>query len=48
MGLGGDLPGIERDQLMVLPESEWERHKTELTYEGWAAKTMSAEKAGSR
>jgi dienelactone hydrolase len=47
MGLGGDLPGIARDQLMVLPQAEWERHKDELTYEGWAAKTMAAEVAAS-
>jgi dienelactone hydrolase len=44
MALGGALPGIERDRLMVLPESDWEKLRTQLTYESWADKTLAAEK----
>jgi dienelactone hydrolase len=42
--LGTGFPGIKREDLMVLPEAEWEARKDELTYEGWAAKAMAAER----
>ncbi len=44
--LGTGLPGIKRDDLMVLPPAEWERMKDRLTYEAWAAKTLGKEQAG--
>jgi len=46
--LGGSLPGVERDKLMVLPASDWETLRSQLTYEGWAEKTLAAEQAASR
>ena len=42
--LGTGLPGIPREQLMVLPDAQWEELKGQLTYEAWAAK-MKAEEA---
>ncbi|SNT27691.1 Acetyl xylan esterase (AXE1) [Granulicella rosea] len=46
--LGTGLPGIAREQLMVLPADEWEREKNVLTYESWKEKTMAAEQAMKR
>ena len=43
--LGTGLPGIPREDLMVLPSSEWEKNKDRLTYEAWAQKTMAAQQA---
>lgn len=43
--LGTGLPGIKREDLMVLPEADWLAMKDQLTYEAWAAKTAAAEKA---
>lgn len=43
VGLG--LPGIPRQELMVLLEADWQRLKDRLLYDAWAAKTMAAEKA---
>jgi len=43
--LGTGLPGIPREDLMVLPHSEWEKNKDRLTYEAWAQKTMAAQQA---
>ena len=43
--VGTGLPGIARADLMVLPESDWERMKDRLTYEAWAQKAMAAETA---
>ena len=40
MAVGGDVPGLTRAQLTVLPEAEWERLKNQLTYDAWAAKVM--------
>jgi dienelactone hydrolase len=37
------LPGINRADLMVLPEEEWLRQRDQLTYAAWAAKTKLAE-----
>jgi dienelactone hydrolase len=48
MALGGALPAIARDQLMVLPAADWEKLRTELTYESWAEKTLAAEQASLR
>jgi hypothetical protein len=45
--LGTGLPGIPREDLMVLPPSEWERSKDRLIYEAWAQKTMAAQQAAS-
>jgi dienelactone hydrolase len=41
--LGVGLPGIKREDLMVLPAADWTRMKDELTYEAWAAKAMAVE-----
>ena len=51
--LGTGLPGIPRDQLTALPDSDWEKLKLELIYEGWAqtanaAATVKARTPGSR
>jgi hypothetical protein len=43
--LGTGLPGIPREDLMVLPHSEWEKNKDRLTYDAWAQKTMAAQQA---
>jgi hypothetical protein len=48
MALGGSLPGIERDRLMALPASDWERLRAQLTYESWAEKTLAAEQRETR
>ncbi len=45
--LGAGLPGIRREDLMVLPDKEWEGMKNRLTYEAWAAKTLAVERGGS-
>ena len=41
--VGTGLPGIRREDLMVLPAEEWERERDSLTYEGWAAKAHALE-----
>ena len=41
--LGTGFPGISREQLMVLPDAEWETLKGRLTYEAWAAKLKEEE-----
>lgn len=46
--LGTGFPGIKREDLMVLPSSQWERQKDRLTYEAWAAKTMAVQQAMSQ
>ncbi|ADW70293.1 alpha/beta hydrolase family protein [Granulicella tundricola] len=38
--LGTGFPGLQRPQLTVLPDADWERLKGRLTYEAWAEKTM--------
>ncbi|RSL17630.1 alpha/beta hydrolase family protein [Edaphobacter aggregans] len=43
--LGKGYPGIKREDLMVLPERDWEAMKGRLTYEAWAVKTLAAERA---
>ncbi len=48
MALGGALPGIARERLMVLPAGDWEKLRSELTYESWAEKTLAAEQAEAR
>jgi dienelactone hydrolase len=48
MALGGALPGIAREQLMALPAEDWEKLRSELTYESWAEKTLAAEQAAAR
>ena len=48
MALGGALPGVAREQLMALPASDWEKLRSELTYESWAEKTLAAEQAAVR
>jgi dienelactone hydrolase len=45
MALGSGFPGIQHDELNVLPDAAWQRLKPELTYEAWAEKTMAAEEA---
>ena len=41
--VGAGFPGIPRADLMVLPDADFNRLKDRLIYEGWAAKTTSAE-----
>jgi hypothetical protein len=41
--LGTGFPGIKREDLMVLPDADWQRMKDRLTYEGWAEKTKADE-----
>jgi dienelactone hydrolase len=42
--MGTGLPGIKREDLMVLPDAEWEGMKDKLTYEAWAEKTLAVER----
>jgi dienelactone hydrolase len=44
--LGSGLPGIRREDLMVLPDQDWEALKDRLSYEAWAAKTLVSERSG--
>jgi len=46
--LAAGLPGIQRQDLMVLPDADWESLKEQLTYEAWAAKASAAEAAMAR
>ena len=39
------LPNIQREDLMVLPDADWQAMKDQLTYESWAAKAAAAEAA---
>jgi hypothetical protein len=41
----GEFPPIKREDLMVLPEKEWEAQKDRLTYQAWEEKTLAAEQA---
>lgn len=41
--VGQSFPGISRTDLMVLPDSQWEKQKDLLTYEAWAARTKTFE-----
>jgi hypothetical protein len=41
--LGTGLPGLPREDLMVLPAADWNKLKDQLTYESWAAKTKAEE-----
>jgi dienelactone hydrolase len=41
--LGTNLPGIQREDLMALPQADWQRLKDRLTYTAWAQKTKAAE-----
>jgi dienelactone hydrolase len=43
--LGTGFPGIKREDLMALPESEWLRQNDRLTYAAWATKAKVAEEA---
>jgi dienelactone hydrolase len=45
LALGTNIPGIQHDQLNVLPDADWARLKDQLVYENWAEKTMAAERA---
>jgi len=38
MAVGADVPGVKREDLMVLPAADWERLKSQLVYEAWAEK----------
>jgi dienelactone hydrolase len=42
------LPNIKREDLMVLPEADWNAMKDQLTYEAWAAKAAAAEAASAK
>jgi dienelactone hydrolase len=41
--LGTGLPGIPREDLMSLPDADWQRLQDRLTYAAWAGKTRAAE-----
>jgi hypothetical protein len=43
--VGSGFPGIKREDLMVLPETEWNSLKDRLTYEAWTAKATAAEQS---
>jgi dienelactone hydrolase len=43
--VGTNVPAIPRSSLMVLPEPDWLRLESQLTYASWAAKTLAAEQA---
>ena len=43
--LSTGLPGIKRQALIVMPDSDWEALKDRLTYEAWATKTLAKEQA---
>ena len=42
--VGQGFPGIAREDLMVLPDEEWQKQKDLLTYEGWARRTEQIER----
>ena len=42
--VGTGFPAIKRDDLMVFTPEEWKEDENRLTYEAWAAKTLSLEK----
>ena len=42
MALGKKIPGVKREELMVLPASDWEKLRSELIYESWADRTLAA------
>jgi dienelactone hydrolase len=44
LAVGTGMPAIVREDLMVLPDADWENLQGRLTYEAWAAKEMVAEK----
>ena len=46
--LGTGFPGIKRQDLMVLPDKDWQAMKDRLTYEAWAEKAMAAEAQAAR
>ena len=46
--LGTGFPGIKREDLMVLPESDWLAMKDRLTYASWAEKAKAAEASAAR
>ena len=41
--VGTGFPAIKREDLMVLPEAEWQKQKDSLIYEGWAERTRRLE-----
>src|SRR6185312_5643764 len=41
--LGAGFPGIKREDLMVLPDKQWQAMKDRLTYAAWAEKAAAAE-----
>jgi dienelactone hydrolase len=46
--LGTGFPAIKREDLMVMPPSDWASLKARLTYEAWAAKTLTLEHQGAQ
>jgi len=45
LALGTNIPGIQHDQLNVLPDPDWQRLKPDLIYENWAQKIIAAEQS---
>ncbi|SEC44737.1 alpha/beta hydrolase family protein [Terriglobus roseus] len=46
--VGTSFPGIPRQDLMVLPDAEWQKQKDVLLYDAWAAKTRRTEQPEAR
>ena len=46
--VGTDFPGIPRNDLMVLPEGEWQRQKDRLIYDAWESHTRALEEEGAK
>lgn len=43
MALGDNIPGVPRNELNAVPESDWERRKDEFVYGAWARHALAAE-----
>ena len=44
--VGTGFPGIPRNNLMVLPEAEWQKQKERLIYDAWASRIRAIEEEG--
>ncbi|MDO8544185.1 MAG: acetylxylan esterase [Opitutaceae bacterium] len=40
--VGTDVPGVARETLSVFTAEEWQRHKSELTFDGWTERARAA------
>ncbi len=46
--VGQNIPALTREDLTVLPEAEWKRQLSQLTYAAWAQRTLAAEQDQTR